>query len=117
MPKKIQLSPDDVLFKGNQFYLPNLSIDCVIFGFHENSLKVLLLQFKETGRWCLPGGFIFKEENIDDAAVRILQDRTQLQDVYLHQFYTFGKNDRLRGMHGVNKKSAKERSWIFDRFV
>jgi 8-oxo-dGTP diphosphatase len=117
MAKKNQLSQEDILLKGNHYYLSNLSIDCVIFGFHENSLRVLLLQFKETGRWCLPGGFIFKEEDLDHAAVRTLRDRTQLQDIYLHQFHTFGKNDRIRaGLHGV-KKSLKDHSWILERFV
>jgi 8-oxo-dGTP diphosphatase len=118
MPKKIQISREDVLTRGNEFYLSNLSIDCVIFGFHENSLRVLLLQFKETGRWCLPGGFILKEEHLDEAAVRTLRDRTQLRNIYLHQFHTFGKNDRISGgMHGVHKKSLKDHSWILDRFV
>ncbi len=116
MRKKIQLSVEDFFVKGNQYYLSNLSIDCVIFGFHENSLRVLLLQWKDTGRWCLPGGFIIKDENIDDAAVRILSDRTQLENIYLNQFYTFGRNDRDRGTHAM-KRPIRGNSWIMERFV
>src|SRR5687768_17253689 len=53
-----------------------LSLDCVVFGFHENRLKVLLLKWKGTDQWSLPGGFIRKNESLDDAAQRCLRERT-----------------------------------------
>jgi 8-oxo-dGTP diphosphatase len=115
MLKKPDLSFADFLEKGHQYYLSHLSIDCVIFGFHDNQLKVLLLQFKETEQWCLPGGFILKEEHIEDAAVRILKDRTQLDNIYLHQFYTFGSPNR--GDHGFQWPAGVSKSWILDRIV
>ena len=38
-------------------WMPGISVDCVIFGFHENQLKVLTLRFNHTDIWSLPGGF------------------------------------------------------------
>lgn len=68
-----------------------LSIDGVIFGFHENQLKVLLLRWKGTNEWSLPGGFIRKTESVDVAAQRIMQERTGLSELYLQQFHVFGE--------------------------
>jgi 8-oxo-dGTP diphosphatase len=74
-----------------------LTVDCVVFGFDEGELKVLLIQrglapFK--GKWALPGGFVRVEETIDEAARRELQEETGLTDVFLEQLYTFGAVDR-----------------------
>ncbi|GAB3340404.1 NUDIX domain-containing protein [Larkinella ripae] len=71
-----------------------LSIDGVIFGFHQNQLTVLLLRWKGTDAWSLPGGFIRKAESVDDAAQRIMQERTGLKALYLQQFHVFGKTVR-----------------------
>jgi 8-oxo-dGTP diphosphatase len=71
-------------------YLPSVSMDFVIFGFHEGQLNVLLLQWKGLTNWLLPGGRVGNNENLDAAAHRSLQERTGLNDVYLQQFYTFG---------------------------
>ena len=92
--KRPGLTSTDFFENGHLYFLSNISIDCVIFGFHNNQLKVLLLQWKETKEWCLPGGFIYKDEHIDEAAVRILKSRTGLSDIYLQQFYTFGDPQR-----------------------
>ncbi len=112
------LTPKEFFEKGNHYFLPNLSIDCVIFGFHENQLKVLLLEWSDSLRWCLPGGFILKGEDIDEAASKTLQMRTGLEKILLHQFYTFGNPDRERGKHGHTiPSSVKGKSWIMERFV
>ena len=74
--------------------LPGLSIDCVIFGFYENQLKVLLLRWKETEEWGLPGGFIYKTESVDVAAQRISEERTGISELFLQQFHTFGEDVR-----------------------
>ena len=66
--------------------LPGNSIDCVIFGYNEQQLKVLLLQWKAETGWSLPGGFIHVEEDMDHAAHRILTERTGLKSVFLNQF-------------------------------
>ncbi len=74
-----------------------LSVDCVIFGFDENKLKVLLIKSdlkKYLGKWSLLGDLVFPNEDIEAAAYRILKQRTGLNDVYLEQVHTFGKVNR-----------------------
>mgnify|MGYP006148360867 CR=1 FL=1 len=83
------------LINPEQDFLPGISIDCVIFGFHENQLKVLLIKFANTEIYSLPGGFIYKEESLDEAASRILDHRTGIEDTYLEQFYVFGNPKRV----------------------
>jgi 8-oxo-dGTP diphosphatase len=119
MPKsRPQLTEAEFFVKGHLYFLPNVSIDCVIFGFHNNQLKVLLLQWKETLKWSLPGGFIYRDEPADDAAVRILQSRTGLSNVYLKQFRAFGNVERNSKNHGVKKQLAPaSTTWIKDRFI
>lgn len=75
-------------------YIPTLSIDSVIFSFYQNSLHVLLLKLKDMEAWSLPGGYVKKTENVDQAAVRILKERTGTENIYLHQFHTFGNVNR-----------------------
>ena len=60
-------------------FVSQLSVDCVIFGFHNNTLKVLLLKYHELNLWAIPGGFVFEDEDLDDAATRILYERTHLK--------------------------------------
>lgn len=77
-----------------------LSVDCVIFGFDENKLKVLLIRSdlkKYLGQWSLLGDLVRPDEDLDDAAYRILKQRTGLKDVYLEQVHTFGKVSRHPG--------------------
>ncbi|MHA3772921.1 NUDIX hydrolase [Verrucomicrobiota bacterium sgz303538] len=74
-----------------------LTVDCVVFGFDDGELKVLLIRrglkpFK--GQWALPGGFVRLDETLDDAARRELMEETGLKNVYLEQLYTFGAIDR-----------------------
>ncbi|MFN8244074.1 MAG: NUDIX domain-containing protein [Ferruginibacter sp.] len=74
-----------------------LSVDCVIFGFDENKLKVLLIRSdlkKYHEKWSLLGDLVDPREDLDAAAYRILKQRTGLSDVYLEQVRTFGKPDR-----------------------
>jgi 8-oxo-dGTP diphosphatase len=74
-----------------------LSVDCVIFGFDESRLKVLLIRSdlkKFTGKWSLLGDLVFPEEDLDAAAYRVLKQRTGLGDVYLEQVRTFGAVNR-----------------------
>jgi 8-oxo-dGTP diphosphatase len=75
--------------------LPHLSIDTVIFGFNEAQLKVLLQRFYNTNYYVLPGGYIGKEENMHDAAIRILKERTSLDNIFLEQCQAFGSVGRL----------------------
>ena len=75
-----------------------LSVDCVIFGFEDALLKVLLYKRKIEpcfGMWALPGGFIRYDENIDEASARILQERTGVKGVFMEQLGAFGEVDRF----------------------
>lgn len=74
-----------------------LTVDCVVFGFDEGELKVLLIRraldpFK--GSWALPGGFVRVDETLDAAARRELQEEAGLQGVFLEQLYTFSAIER-----------------------
>ena len=77
-----------------------VSVDCVIFGFDENELKVLLIksdlaQYKD--KWSLLGDLVHTQEDIEQAAYRVLKERTGMDDVYLEQVKAFG---------GVNRHPA-----------
>jgi 8-oxo-dGTP diphosphatase len=74
-----------------------LAVDCIIFGFDGEDLKILLIKrdFEpEKGKWSLIGGFLKKEEVLNDAASRILNRYTGFHDIYLEQLYTFSEIDR-----------------------
>jgi ADP-ribose pyrophosphatase YjhB (NUDIX family) len=74
-----------------------LAVDCIIFGFDEEDLKILLIKrdFEpEKGKWSLMGGFLHKEETLDIAAIRVLNSLTGIQNIYMEQLYTFSKVDR-----------------------
>lgn len=80
-----------------QYPRPALTVDCVVFGFDEGELKVLVIQrglepFK--GKWALPGGFVRVDETLDDAARRELEEEAGLRNVFLEQLYTFGAVNR-----------------------
>ncbi|HTQ28613.1 MAG TPA: NUDIX domain-containing protein [Puia sp.] len=74
-----------------------ISVDCVIFGFDENELKVLLIKSdlkKFESKWSLLGDLVNNHEDLDQAAYRILKERTGLDDVYLEQVRGFGEVHR-----------------------
>lgn len=74
-----------------------LAVDCIIFGFDNEKLKILLVKrdFEpEKGKWSLIGGFLNKEENLDEAAIRVLHSLTGLNEIYMEQLYIFSKVDR-----------------------
>ena len=74
-----------------------LAVDCIIFGFGQNDLKLLLVHRNlepERGKWSLMGGFVKKNEDLEGAANRILEQLTGLKDIYMDQVGTFGKVDR-----------------------
>lgn len=67
--------------------------DCVIFGFEEGELKVLLVERNEypyKDWWALPGFFVEHSETIDNAVERILYEHTGLRNIFMEQLYTFG---------------------------
>ena len=107
-------------------YLPSASIDLVIFGFHENQLKILLLKNKDKTSWSLPGGFIYKTESLEAAAKRILSERTGLNEIFLQQFHVFGDPERtkennrsglLEEQIGNDEVALEIKEWILGRFI
>lgn len=89
----------------------HLSVDCVVFGYNDSGLKVLLINQKglstspETApRSQLPGDLILMNEGLDQAAQRVLFELTQLEGVYLKQFKAFGNPNRV--------KDLKDRAWL-----
>jgi ADP-ribose pyrophosphatase YjhB (NUDIX family) len=115
---------------SEQGYIQQLSIDCVIFGYQDSQLTVLVPKLNFHGDfWALPSGFIYQNEGIDEAARRILEDRTGIKDIYLEQFRVFGNSPRsnirflerlieLNGDRlGDERFDRKEFDWITQRFV
>ncbi|MCT4591591.1 MAG: NUDIX domain-containing protein [Carboxylicivirga sp.] len=77
-----------------------VSVDCVIFGYEQEQLKVLVFQRDiepSKGEWSLLGGWVHVNESTEDAARRVLNKLTGLEDVYLEQVHTFSQPDRDPG--------------------
>ncbi|HTD99452.1 MAG TPA: NUDIX domain-containing protein [Mucilaginibacter sp.] len=103
-------------------YMHGLAIDAVIFGFHDRQLKVLLMQYKKSGVFALPGGFIRDKENLNDAAKGVVSIRTGLENIYLEQFYVFGDYARfdptpMKTIMKANGVEAGDDHWLFQRFI
>lgn len=93
----------------SKFYSENpqffVAVDCIIFGFENNKLKVLLQErnfdpFR--GESSLMGGFVQNEESLDEAAARVLRERTGLRNTYMIQVGTFGAIDRDPGARVIS---------------
>ncbi|HKK63383.1 MAG TPA: NUDIX domain-containing protein [Bacteroidales bacterium] len=90
---------------------PQLSVDCVVFGFDGESLKVLLIEREAATsnsgllrKSKLPGDLIFEMEDLDSAAERVLQKLTGLTNLFLRQFAVFGSPDRM--------KNKDDKQWL-----
>ena len=82
-----------------------LSVDCIIFGFDEGKLKILIGRRKMDpgrGEWSLYGGFVSTDESVDDAASRTLYELTGLRNLYMRQVGAFGNVDRDPGERVVS---------------
>jgi 8-oxo-dGTP diphosphatase len=84
---------------------PHVSVDCVIFGFQEGDLKVLLIERSYANATdpslsgkdlLLPGDLVFDDEDLDTSAKRILKELTNLENIFLEQFHAFGDPNRVR---------------------
>ena len=86
--------------ENRNLYNPHISVDCVVFGFDGENLKVLLIErsINEHNELYndkkLPGSIIFYDEDLDDAASRVLKELTGLKNIYLSQFKSFGNPNR-----------------------
>lgn len=112
-----------LVLRPEKLFIPSISVECVIFGFQAKTLKVLLNKVVGIDKWMLPGGFVKEHEDTDEAAFQVLYERTGLFDVFLKQFYFFGKKERnidmdhfseIFGMYGVDENAKK---WYSQRFV
>ena len=82
-----------------------LSVDCIIFGFDESKLKILIGKRQMDpgrGEWSLYGGFVNADEGVDEAAARTLYDLTGLRNLFMRQVGAFGKVDRDPGERVVS---------------
>jgi 8-oxo-dGTP diphosphatase len=104
--------------EAGKIYLNHISIDCVVFGFHEGQMKVLMLKSNNEEAWYLPGGFVRNEEPIENAADRILQERTGINEIFLQQFHVFGDPDRSKFHNDIYKDMLPdERNFFNQRFI
>lgn len=85
---------------------PNVSVDCVIFGFDFDKLNVLLINRADgsTTSWALPGNLIYDFEHLEEAANRVLDELTGLNNIYLEQIGAFGDPKRI--------SKASDQSWL-----
>lgn len=112
----------DFIIEGRDAFVPCLSLDCVIFGFHNGQLKILLLKMRYDELWALPGGFVYKDEDIDAAAGRILRERTGIKDIFLQQLHVFGdpnRSDKKRNKSILEKDGFEngQGDWLTERFI
>jgi len=102
-------------------FLKHISLDCVVFGFHDNQLKVLLLRMKFTKEWALPGGFLHEDESLETAATRVLKVRTGLDNIFLKEFKVFSdplrsnKNPAVQDL--IDSGANPDPSWFNQRFI
>lgn len=82
-----------------------VAVDCIVFGFDEDELRVLMGKRKMDpgrGQWSLYGGFVGENESVDDAAKRVLYGLTGLENLYMKQVGAFGDVDRDPGNRVVS---------------
>ena len=110
------------LFSDLSEYIPQLSVDCVVFGFHSHHLKVLLMKSPNQDVWSMPGGFVRRDETVEQAARRVLLERTGVDGVYLQQFRIF--SDPVRNTIRFPSNfledlgcSPADIEWLTQRFV
>ncbi len=102
--------------------IQSLSYDLVIFGFNGKQLKILVLEYHNTNLFALPGGFVKRNESLDDAVKRGLRERTGLDHIYLEQFHTFGSLTRsdpqaMKQILEENNFDMATNEWMLDRFI
>lgn len=103
-------------------FLPNVAYDSVVFGFSGQKLKILLMEYHNTGYFTLPGGFVLRKENMNDAVRRGLKERTGIDNIYLEQCYVFGDTSRhkpsvLKKILQANGHNPDNSHWLLDRFI
>ena len=80
-----------------EFFTFGLSVDCVVFGYHEGEVRVLLVERDAEpykGSWALVGDLVHPETDLRASANDVLSSLTGLTDIFMEQFHTFGSVDR-----------------------
>ena len=115
---------EDFIENGYKTYIPHVSIDCAIFGYHHYRLKILLSAIEGFEGLCLPGGYIKRTETLDEAANRIVKEKTFITGLYLQQHKTFGDPDRIKWNETDIDKLSKipafkkiKSSWLKDQTI
>ena len=105
---------------GLEAYIPQVSINCVIFRYDHPTLKVLFHSLPGTDRWYLPGGYVRNEESLEEAAYRNLSFYG-IKEVFLRQTHTFGEVDRIPKLTESDFSDSSQVSeiveWASKRFV
>ena len=119
MPAKQKNVAEDTQGEG---FLNNIAYDSVVFGFSGEKLKILLMEYHNTGFFALPGGFVRRKENLNDAVRRGLKERTGLDNIYLEQCYVFGDISRhkaqvMKTILKANGHKVQDDHWLLDRFI
>lgn len=114
-------SKEEINADGRGF-IKGIAVDAVIFGFHDDQLKVLLVAYKNTDFIALPGGFIGDHEDLNTAAKRVVSERTGLDSLYLDQFYVFGDYSRFdptpfKTIMSANGFIPGDDHWLLQRFI
>jgi 8-oxo-dGTP diphosphatase len=84
-------------YDPKQFPQPSVTVDVAMLTIKQRTLEVLVIKRPEhpfKDRFTLPGGFVNMQESLDDAAARVLRDKTGLEGVFLEQLYSFGSLGR-----------------------
>lgn len=90
------------LYQDNKMYV---ATDCIIFGFDKGKLKLLVFKRRVTpleGEWSLIGSFVQLTEDVSQAAKRVLQEITGLENVFMQQLKAYGKADRDPGYRCIS---------------
>lgn len=105
--------------------IPQLSVNCVIFGFHEKKLQVIVnkIQLNDSAITVLPGGYVHQQEDLIDAVTRIVKESTGLEKILFKQFEVFGSASRSFGQEFKKSGILAEQldapliDWMSKRFV
>lgn len=96
-PAKEKLGGPKYEIPLDNFFTLAVSVDCVVFGFDGENIKVLLIErgaspFRH--HWALPGDLVYPREDLNEAARRVLKELTGLSDIFMQQIKSFGKVSR-----------------------